>query len=160
MATIPLWLIGRTVTAVVVTPQIANSAGVLSNSVLGAQSFTTVVDEIQYSGSVTTAEISALTAARQNPVVIEEDGTMVVTEIMRSAAGSVIAAAIWTATTGDPAWALFQFSRGGNSISMYGLLTRYEETVTRGKSVARLTIRIVDDRAASSPITYGAAFAA
>lgn len=154
MATIPLWLVGRHITAVVVTPQVANSAGVLSDAALGAQSFTALIDGIQYSGSVTTQEISAITSPRLNHVPIEQDDTMVVSEIMRSAAGSVLATACWTAA-GNPDWALFAFSRGGNSISMYGLMTRVEEGVTRGKCVARLTIRMVD--VAAFP-TYGAAF--
>lgn len=158
MATIPLWLLGRGVTAVVITPMVSDANGLLSDSALGAQSFTTIADEISYQGSVTTQEISALTSTRRNSVVIEQDDTMVMTHIMRSTAGENLAAAIWV----DPAlsnFAYFQFSRGGNSVNMYGALTRYEEDVQRGKSVSRLTIKILDTPGTANP-AYGAAFAA
>jgi hypothetical protein len=143
MATIPLWLIGRNVTSVVITPLVADSAGLLSAAALGAQTVTAIVDEIQYSGATTTQEISALTSRRRNEVPLERDDQLVFTEICRSAAGSVIAAAIWTAAD-LPDWALFQATRGGNSVAFYGLATRYEEDVQKGKSVARITLRIVN----------------
>jgi hypothetical protein len=157
MATIPLWLIGRTVTAVIATPLIPDGDGLLSAAAMGAQSFTGVADEISYQGSVTTQEISALTSSRRNAVVIEQDDTMVITEVMRSAAGQNLGAAIWVAADAPPQ-ALFQFSRGGNQVALYGTLTRYEEDVQRGKSVARLTIRIVDTPGTGNP-ALGAAFA-
>lgn len=154
MATIPVWLIGTQVTGVIVTPLVSNASGVFSAASLGAQSFTALVDEIQYAGMVRTMDAAPVMSARRNPIVFEQDDTMVVTEIMRSAAGSVLAAACWMGSD-TPDWARYQFSRGGNSIDMYGLMTGYEEMVTKGKSVARLTIRMVD--AGAYPI-YGAAF--
>ena len=141
---IPLWLIGRTVTAVAVTPLVADSSGVLSAASMGLQSFLAVVDEVSYQGQVTTQEISALTASRRNAVPLEQDDTVVVTEISRSAAGSIIAAAIWTASD-TPDWGLFTFSRGANTITLYGMLSRFEQDVQKGKSVARLTLRLVDN---------------
>ena len=150
MASIPNWLIGRNVTSVAVTPQIADSAGLLSASAVGAQTFTTIVDEIQNTGAITTQEISALTARRRNEVLIEEDDSLVLTEIMRSSAGSVLAAACWTAAD-EPDWGLIVFTRGGNAVTFYAAMVGYEEDVQKGKSVARLTFRIVDIPAGTNP---------
>jgi hypothetical protein len=151
MPTVPLWLIGRTVTAVIVTPQTADADGVLTPG--SGVSFTAVVDEIGYSGRVTTAEISALTASRRNEVPIEEDHTLTLTEIMRNGAALSLGCLVWT---GAPDRASFYFSRGGNSILVYGVLSDYSETVTKTRSMATLTIRFTDTPGTTNP-AYGAA---
>lgn len=156
MPSIPLWIIGRAVTAVVVTPLIADTNGLLGAATLGAQSFTTVADEISYSGTVQTVEISPLVSSRRNEVPLEEDGVMVITEIMRNSALLNLGALIWMQTD-NPDRALFQFSRGGNKIEMYGTLDSYDETVTKGKSMAHLSIRMIDTGVTNNPI-IGAAF--
>lgn len=156
MPSIPLWIIGRTVTAVVVTPLIPDVDGLLGAAALAAQSFTAIADEISYSGTVQTAEISPLTASRQNLVPLEEDGVMVITEILRNSALLNLGARIWMQTD-NPDRALFQFSRGGNKLEMYGTLDSYDETVTKGKSIAHLSIRMIDTGVTNNPI-IGAAF--
>jgi hypothetical protein len=143
MPSIPIWLIGRNVTSVAITPQVANAAGLLSNSTVGQKTITTVVDEINYGGQITTQEISALTASRENPVPIEQDDTLVITEILRQAAGSNNLAACWNGSD-NPDVALFQFTRGGNACSFYGLMSDLEYDVEKGKSVVRMTLKIVD----------------
>lgn len=150
MATIPLWLLGRNVSSVVITPQIADSGGVLSNAALGAVTITTTVDEIGYSGRRTTQEISALTATRRHNMEIERDDSLVLTQIMRAAAGSNTLAAAWTG--GDaPDWALVSVTRGGNTIAFIGLMVRLEETVAKGKSVARLTLAQISTPGTDNP---------
>jgi len=153
MATIPLPLIGRSVSSVVSTPQISDSVGLLSNAAMGAQTVTAIVYNMQFSSRKTTRNISALTSRRKNAVPIERDDTVTFTEIMRGGAGSVVATAIWTASD-LPDWALFQTTRGGTPYAFYGLLAHYEENVGKDISLARLTLRYVDTDATLNP-AYG-----
>lgn len=146
----PVPLIGRRVTLVAITPLISDPVGDLTEAALGPQTVTAIVDNMQLTGRVTTQEISALTGTERNEVPIERADQVVFTEIMRAAAGSVIAAAVWTGAD-NPDWALFQTIRGGTPYNFYGLLSRYEEDVQKGKSVARLTFLAIDTGAAPNP---------
>jgi hypothetical protein len=137
-----------------VTPQTVDADGLFTAG--SAVSFTAIVDEISYSGRVTTAEISPLVTNRRNEVPIEEDHTLSLIEIMRNGAALNLGALLWTGAT---EYALFTFSRGGNSYSAYGVLDSYSETVTKTRSTATLSIRFVDTPGTTNPV-YGAAVAA
>lgn len=145
MATIPLWLTGRHVTAVVATPQAVDGAGLFTPGAAGT--FTGIADEIQYSSNVRTVEISALTSALKNEMPLEQDDMMVITEILRAGTDMCFGAIIAEVAE----YCQFLFTRGGNSIALYGVVTDYEETVPKGKSIARLTIRRVQLVAGTNP---------
>lgn len=155
MPSIPLWVIGRTVTAVVATPLIADANGLFSTHALGALSFTAIADEISYASTVQTVEISALTSSRKNEIPLEQDDRMIISEILRASTNGCLGARAWTAAGGS--WCRFQFSRGGNAISLYGAIADYEENVTKGKCIARLAIHRVTLVGEGNPV-YGAAF--
>lgn len=146
--TIPLWLLGQHVTTLTVTAQSVDSAGLFSDLVGYSFALVAFVDEITYSGRRTTESIVPLTSTRDNEVVIEQDDTITLGEIMRTDDSTILGSQFTMLT------ALFMksgkqnvkvlFTRGGNSITYYGVMQNYREVIRKGKSVAMMNLQIVD----------------
>lgn len=137
MASIPVWLTGKHVTACAVVPQSVATNGTLtpgsSTSLVGS------LDEISLNSSPETEEISHLGATYANTVLIRRKQQVTLTEILKSNGTNILAA---TATAYDVVQV--NLTRGAQSWSFYGIVTGYREDIRRGKSTAVMTLDMVD----------------
>ena len=88
MATVPLWLLGKHLTSVIITPQVVSSAGVFSDGT--PVTLTTYMTGIGLQLNPQVEEINALNTVRENEVILS-DGASLELEIIR------------VNNTGDPA---------------------------------------------------------
>ena len=137
MPDIPNWLIGKHVTAFTITPQTVGTAGALSDGT--SQSLVGQLDEIQYSYNAQAEEINALDSTRENNVIITKGNGLRLTEILKKIGTNVLASA---SNISDVQKVIF--TRGAQSTTLYGLVTGYNETIRRGKSVADVILSPID----------------
>jgi len=165
---IPQWLLGKHISSVVANVQtVAASDGALADAITGPEIaslitssgawpnisiVTGIVDELQATGGYTTENISAITSTKAHHVPIARRDQITVTEIMRTgtttqgtpgvAVGNCFLANLWSSAVSRVV--RFSFARAGNRFDFYGLMTSYNEALRRGKTVARMTIEMVD----------------
>ncbi len=139
---IPQWLLGQDVTAVI-RYQVADAAGVLSNGSSSSVTLTTVLASVDVRGRNVGSSVRAVTAARENTVVIASDDEMVITEILEDGASAGVKpklAALRFNSEGAR-YASFQMGRSGNVFSFVGRIAGYSE-VADGKDRIIGTMRL------------------
>ena len=148
MATIPLWMIGKHVTACTAKLCTVDSSGVLTAGTgLDAADLvsTGVIDEFELNASRTTENIAAITQVTAHHVRIARRDSVSISEIMRTGQNACLLANLWySSTSGASDIVQFIFTRGGSTWTFYGVMLSYSESVVRGKNVARMTLGPVD----------------
>jgi len=155
MATIPLWAIGKHITAITFTPQSVNtSTGVLTDLTgTSVKQFYGHCAELSLDSQVTTENISAINRTYANNVGTESDTTLKVTEFEKSAGANL--AADLAFTLGASGLVKFVLTRGTQSFTGYGILTDYSlNTSGKGSIKADLTVRQIDT-GSDAPLVYG-----
>jgi hypothetical protein len=170
MAAVPLWMLGKHVTAVQAVLQTVDPVtGALANAgtfggisptadfIASSGSSTAnpptivfsagLVDSISLRGRKQEEEISSVNETHANHVPIYVGYSLVVVEILRQAAAKSLWANLWTAS--DPSQNLSRivaitFARAGNKWSGYLRMARYPEIIRRGKNVARMELVSID----------------
>lgn len=125
MATIPLWAIGRHVTAFTLTPTTLSTAGVITDTTASAVTYYGHLEDIAVDAEVDFEEISSMSARRKHNVAIQAGTGFKCTEIEKSA-GSNKAAAFWAAYAGDVCKVLL--TRGAQSWTGYCVAGNYNMT--------------------------------
>jgi hypothetical protein len=92
-----------------------------------------------------TENISPANSQKSHAVTIKQGYTLNVSEVMRSSVAGCLLANIWFA--GPTNYVRFAFARAGLTWQGYFLMTSYDETIQRGKNVARMTLAFVDNGA-------------
>lgn len=143
MATVPLWLTaGNGPFTVVMTPQSVGTDGTLSDGTSVA--LTGVLDDISFANNPTLDNIRPMSLKRANNVLIEDNPSITLVEIMKSAGTNILAAQ-------NAASLYFKvvFTRGAQAYTYYGIRGAYGEQVANGKSLATLTLEAVETGAAN-----------
>lgn len=160
MVAIPIWLIGKHVSAITITPQDIASDGTLSNNSVGAKSLVGMLDQIEMNQENDLENIQALDIRRNNNVIVGTGTSFTLTQILRQndVAGTPtnILAAVSNGMTGLSGGAdihLINITRGGRSFAFYGIARSYNETINRGKSTCRLVVDMVDPGSANPAYT-------
>lgn len=148
------WLLGRHVTSVLIHVQTYDSAtGALAPAAVTASTqsqlvvTTGVLDEIRLTSTRETENISPANSQKSHAVPIKSGFNLQVSEVMRSSVAGCLLANIWFA--GPTNYVSFTFTRAGRSWLGYFLMASYNETIVRGKNVARMTLVSVDNGAAT-----------
>lgn len=137
MTAIPVWLLGQHVSACAITPQSVAANGTLSAG--AASSLVGSLDGIELDSTPELEEISPITTSRLNNVVVKSGTRITLTEILKSNGTNILPAA---AVAAD--YFYVAITRGGQSWAFYGARGTYTESIQRGKSVASLTLEMVD----------------
>jgi hypothetical protein len=146
------WLLGRQVTTLTARVQTLNeSTGALANAGGGSPGITDlsdltaagVIDEVRLIANRETDNISPVNSSSAHHVPIKVGFSMVLTEILRTAANATLLLNIYT--SGVTNYVVITFTRGAHTWSGTFLMTAYDETIQRGKNVARLTVSSVDN---------------
>jgi hypothetical protein len=104
-------------------------------------------DEIENRPTREEEEISALNDTHANHVVLAQDWTLVVTEILRQGVNTCLWANLWNAVDGAQNLSKIvraTFARSGNKWTGYALMKSYPEMIRRGKTTGRMTLVGVD----------------
>ncbi|HEV8581509.1 MAG TPA: hypothetical protein VGX68_20785 [Thermoanaerobaculia bacterium] len=135
-----------------ITLQNVSASGVLSDSAT-VGTVTTVLESAGLDETPSTEEISAITSAFQNNVVLQIGWTLMLREILdrRASAlpstGPVLAKV--RATMTDPFIAKVVLTRGGNTYTVYGCYAGFSEgPYAKGKNTSELRLLAVDNGAA------------
>lgn len=144
MVSIPVWLVGKHVTAVTLTPQSVASDGTITDTTPVA-TMVGHVDEVTISMRSENEEISPMNTTRLNHVQLKVGTTITIHEILKSNGTNYLA----TAATGATAVFKVLVTRGGQGFTFYGLLESYEEGLRRGKSTGSMTLAMLDISAAN-----------
>lgn len=144
------WLLGRHVASVLVHVQTYdNTTGALADATSSASTVsqlvvtTGVVDEIRLGATRETENISPANSQRSHAVPIKTGFTLQLSEVMRSSVAGCLLANVWFA--GPTNYVRFAFVRAGKTWAGYFLMTSYDETIQRGKNIARMTLAFVDN---------------
>ena len=145
MVAIPVWLTGQHVTACAIIPQTVSSGTFTPGS---SKNLVGSIDGIEIDSTPELEEISPITTTRLNHVVLKSGTRITLTEILQSSGEKMLAAA---AVAAD----YFQvtLTRGGQAWSFYGARGSYNESLQRGRSVASLTVEMVDIGSANPTYT-------
>lgn len=139
MAAIPVWLTsgGGPFTAIIVPQTVSTTDGTLSDGTTVA--LTGVLDDIEFSNNPILENIRPMSSTKANHVLIEDNVSMTLVEIMKSVGTNILAAQ-------NAAAGVFKvtFTRGAQAYVYYGRRGAYNERVANGKSVTRLTLEQVD----------------
>lgn len=141
MSQLPIFLIGRNVSAVTLTLLAVAADGTLSDST--AYTLTGVIDEVEYNGQTSLESIPHLTSARDHMVAVQTDDSITLVEVLQAASSSaynLLATAFFSASD----YARVAITRGSGSWTFTALMESYEETLQRGKTVGRLVLRQTD----------------
>lgn len=161
--TLNSWFTGKHVFSIIATPQSAAASGALTPGT--ARTFSAIVDEISYNGRSVTEEIAAITSPFENNVIVEQDDSIVVREILRTSTdgtGQLLALMTMLANHDFISWEIKRGytnpTVGGQvaTITFWGVMMSYTETLRKGKCVAEMTIAMIDQVGTANP-TYAMA---
>lgn len=145
MAAIPLWALGRHVTAVTIQPFAAAPDGTLTSGA-SAQALTAIIDEIELDHDSGPQNVPPLTSNHESMVPVRQNNTYTLSEILRPAAGLNILALVYYdfATIGSESircdYARIQITRAGKVFTDYFLMAEYTESIRQGKNVGRMVL--------------------
>jgi len=147
MAQISLWLRGRDLTAITVTPQSVDSSGNLSAG--STSSLYGHVNITDFRSDPAKENISPVTSPFANMMVVEENCTIEIEEILNMNSVNILAA---MASSGD--YFFVALTRGQQSYGFYSSRGAYSEGVnSKGKNVCRMVFEQIDIGAPNP--TYG-----
>lgn len=131
--TLPNWLTGAGVTAIVITPLTVNPDGTFS--VGTANSLTGRLDEIGLEQVNTLANITPLDERQDNEAIVGSGTTLTLIEILAKLNGCIL-----SAVGNSCDYVQAGFARGGHTYSGTFVVKSYRETIRRGKSVGELVV--------------------
>lgn len=149
MAVLPLWALGRHVTAIGIQTFAAAPDGTLTAGSLNV-SLLAIIDDIEIDADGGAENAAPLTSPHENQVLVRQNDTYILTQILRPAAGSnTLAAAYYdTATIATEVircdYARIEIIRAGKRFVGYFLMGDYTESVRQGKSTGRMTLMQTD----------------
>lgn len=146
MATIPQFLIGKHITAVVVTPQtVSGTTGALSDTT-PIQTFSTVFSEISIRSENDLEDISASDQRRKNMVPTASSTRITITELLQGsrADGNPVNGGA-ASGYGSSDYHKFTLTRSGKTYTFYAVMASYEErTNGKGKITGELVLDMID----------------
>lgn len=149
MATIPLWVLGKNVTGVTVTPQTVDAAGLLADG--SPLSCTGKLRSIRLASNPRQREVSPMDTGREHTVNVKESNSITITELLSYATGAVNV--IQTVITNSSTDVFkFVFIRAGKTWTFYGRRGPAGEAVDEGEDVMELTLTMVDPGVANPGI--------
>lgn len=147
MAQFPNWLLGRHCSAVI-TPLTADTSGNLFTT--PASSLVGTLESIEIELSVTDENISPMDVRGAHHVIVEDDYSIVLTEILKQGQANILAA---FAVAYD--FAFLSVTRGIQVYNFYAVRGNYGEgPLVKGKNTARLNLHRINIVGAAS-VTYG-----
>lgn len=149
-ATIPLWAIGKNITALTLTPLSLNTATGVLTATTPVQQFFGHCKSIQLEVDITQENISSMDRPYANMVPIEISHTLKITEHEKSAGSNLAAAAAFT-------FSLFQYilTRGGQSFTGYARLQGYSMDANKPNVDGVLTLVTIDTGDTTPSLVYG-----
>lgn len=137
MPSIPVWLTGRHVTQVTITPQTVGADGTLTAGT--TVSLVGTLDEVTLDSAPELEEISPMDTVRQNMVLLKDGVRVTFMQLLKKNGTNLLAAA---ANTAD----VFQYvvTRGAQTYTGYGHRGAYNESMRRGRSTSSLTFEPID----------------
>lgn len=143
MASVPVWLIGKHVTAC----QIFCGVTVAANGTITDGSGTTIyghLADVNIESQNELENISEMAQRRQNFVIIESGTTFVLTELLKSNGTNILASAGYVSD-----YVKITLTRGGQSFTFYGVIESYSESLVKGSGRGVMRVRMVDSGAAN-----------
>jgi hypothetical protein len=138
--TIAPWLTGKNISVCSIEPLTYDSTtGTLTST--SAQSIVGFIDELSVSGQQSTETVAPITSGYETEVATELNFSVTLSEVLRTTATGSFLAIAWQ--TGDE-YARVIIARGGNTWTFIGLMTGYNESIRKGKCVAKLSLASVD----------------
>lgn len=143
---LPLYLRGKHLTSVVLTPVTVGTAGAVTDVTASAATLTTVMDSLALELSANLEEISAVNATRQNNVVLDDGHrlSLSILEVNNAADPSPLAALMFTH---DYFKAVYVKGTGASARTITGYFHRenYNDGIQgKGRQIATLTLAPVD----------------
>lgn len=140
MATLPLWVFGKHVTNVSMTPQSVSSTGLLSDGT--ALPCAGKLRSIRQASNPRQREVSPMDGDQDHMVNVKENNSIVIQELLSYAVGvtNVIDAVVYNTSTDV---FKFIFRRAGRTATFYGRRGAASETVDEGEDVMELTLTMV-----------------
>lgn len=138
MATIPLWLRGRDLTAITVTPQSVDSSGNLSAG--SNASLYGHINVVDLRSEPAKENISPVTSPFANNMIAEDNFTIEIEEILNQNSVNILAS---MASSSD--YFFVSLTRGQQSWGFYSTRGAYSESVnSKGKNVCRMVFDQID----------------
>lgn len=154
MATLPLWAVGRHVTAYTLTPQSVNAtSGVLADVSASAQTIYGHMRDCEVEQNVTLENISSMDSLAENNIPIEFGTSYRITELEKSAGTNKLAYLV------NSGYNFFKaaLTRGGQSWTGYAVISNYRMSAQKNGVAATFELRpvqVVDTATTANPI-YG-----
>lgn len=145
MAAIPRWALGLNVTVVSIQPFAAAPDGTLTSGA-SASVLTAIIDEGELDHDGGAQNVPPLTSNHEANLLIRQNNTYTLTEILRPAANLNILAAVYydTALIGGENircdYAKVIITRAGKTFTDYFLMAEYTESIRQGKNVGRMVL--------------------
>jgi hypothetical protein len=141
MAKIPMWLIGRGVYTLFITPCSLQSNGTLTE--LTGGNLIGRCDEVSISGRNTLENISPMDSRLANNVVVESETVINLTEIMQSL-GQANIDNVLALSAMQYDYVRVDIGRNGKTYTFYGVVGEYNENLRKGKCTATLSLHQVN----------------
>lgn len=139
MAAIPLWAIGRNVTACTLTPQTVNpTTGVLTDTTPVA-SFFGHLQSLDIESDVELNNLSSMDRPQKNFVPIEFGTRVRISEFVKSAGPNLAMRAFMTGT-----YYKYVIARGGQSFTGYGVIASCRMSATKPTIIEELVLEPID----------------
>ena len=150
MTSIPAWLIGKNVTVCNIKPLTIDAAGTISTAASNVDC-RLQLDEISIELVNNTEVISGLDERQDNHVIVSSDCTITLVEILKRSGSNILAGIFMGLTLANADWVLVTITRGAQTFTFYGVMTRYSEGIRRGKSVGTLAISSINTVGVTNP---------
>lgn len=138
MASVPVWLLGRHLTACSLTPQTVASDGVLTPGT--TKTLTAKINRVKLRGQPVLDNVSPVNATKANNVIVEDDFVLELEVLLVSNGENPLAAAVTSADyfTGT-------FTRGGQAWSCTVVRGEFDDGVeNKGKNTSSLMLHCAD----------------
>ena len=149
MPAVPLWALGRHVTAIGIQTFSAGPDGTLTAGSLDV-SMLTIIDEIEIDEDGGAQNVPPLTSNHESMILVRKNDTYTLTQILRPNTGQNTLAAAYYDTSGSGAtlarcdYAKITIARAGKQFIDYFLMADYTESIRQGKNVGRMVLMQAD----------------
>jgi hypothetical protein len=160
---LPGWIVGRHLTSCTITPITIDADGAVAEGTGVEMTQYFVVEEIEVNVTRTTENVTTLASFVDSEVVLEQDSTLTIHEVMRKGNSTTVTTAtgsILPKVFSEGHYARLEFTHGSNQWTITGVMSDYTEGGRRGKNVCSMTIRQISEADANGAIFDSAARAA
>lgn len=164
MAVTPPYMIGSNVTVITIVGQTVDSNGTMADRTLSEGLSTTLVgqldeDGIEWNFENDTENIQAMDIRRKNLVVVESGTSITFKEILKKneSSGYANTKNVLAAFMANTDVVKCTLTRSGRTLTLYGCITGYTESLNKRKCIGSLTLGPIDagsSFSANSNATY------